>query len=124
MTASVVPPPKKSNKILGRLRKSIKGYVRHQWVDMGQVKPEARSLPHLISLNSEAGTIDFRIRNQKDLCRFRDHYLNRFHELIAKHKDGEKITRELFVLYDEIRRHFRVKYRANVRTRLRSHLPI
>lgn len=106
--------------MLARLKKSLKGYLHYQWVDMSGVKPEFRQRENLISLNSEAGTIDFKPRKMSDLYRFRDRYLNRFETLANRITAGESMSRELFDLYDEIRKNFRVKYRANIRTRVRS----
>jgi len=107
--------------MLNQLKKSLRGWAHYQWVDMSGVKPEFRQRENLISLNSEAGTIDFRPRKSSDLYVFRDRYLNRFEVLARKATEGGKVARELFDLYEEIRKTFRVKYKANLRTRVRSH---
>lgn len=107
--------------MLSSLKKSLRSYMRYQWVDMSGVKPEFRQRQNLISLNSFAGTIDFKPRKLEDLYKFRDRYLNRFEGLSLKIREGEDVSREMFDLYEEIRKTFRVSYRANLRTRIRSH---
>jgi hypothetical protein len=106
--------------MLKAFKKSLAGWARYQWTDMSGVKPEFRQRENLISLNSEAGTIDFRPRKVSDLCSFRDRYLNRFETLAKRAVNGDVVTRDLFDLYDDIRKAFRVRYRANLRTRVRS----
>lgn len=106
--------------MLELLKRKVKGYLHYQWVDMSGVRPEFRQRENLISLNSEAGTIDFKPKKPADLYMFRDRYLNRFDVLSRKASEGAEVARELFDLYEEIRKNFRVKYRANLRTRVRS----
>ena len=87
---------------------------------MSGVRPEFRHTGGKISLNCEAGQIDFVTKNHLDLYRFRDRYLNRFTMLTEQWNENRGPKPDFFSLYAEIRENFRVSYHANLRTRLRA----
>ena len=102
----------------------VKRLVSNQCVDLSGVKPEIRFKDNHIWLNSAAGNIEFFSKDWKELCRFRNDAVNRFGEIINLKNAGlishDKINKQMFVLYDQIRSKYKVKYRANLRTRLKG----
>ena len=94
----------------------IKRKALEQWVPRDQVVPVAKwsDKDRAFYLDSVAGLIKYKPKDQKDIARFRDKWVNRFEQ--AK----ERGERSLFQLYKELRSEERVKYSANLRTRLRG----
>jgi len=92
--------------------------------DMSDVTPEHRIGKGGIFLNSVAGTIRFIPRREADLNQFRDTFLNRFHVLSQMWERGVSKDAEFFQLYEDIRKFkwkkSRIKYKANLHTRIRS----
>ena len=71
---------------------------------------------HIIS---PAGVVKWRVRDA-DPDKFRNKYVNEIDRLAKEKGTGRDITRESFGLYREMRKDFRVSYKANARTRLRG----
>lgn len=97
--------------------KWLKQMVRYHMTDMSGVRPECRSNGRAIYLNSWAGLIEYKPKDWRDLVRFRDDVVNRFEALLSV-PEGSERRRLMFELYDYARSQYRVKYRANLRTRL------
>ncbi len=102
----------------------VKKLASKQCVDLSGVKPEIRFRDNHIWLNSAAGNIEFFSKDWRELCKFRNDAANRFCELISCSKDDifsrDEINRRMFILYRNIRSKYKVKYRANLRTRLKG----
>jgi len=98
----------------------LEQWIKEQVVDNSGVIPESRwnQREGAFYLNSPAGLIRFKPKTDRDLSKFRDRYINRFE--VLKGLEGSKMIEGYFLLYDEIRACERVKYRANVRTRLKA----
>ena len=88
-----------------------------QWVSHKNVAPryiwdERKSGFYLVSL---AGMIFFKPNTERELCEFRDRYINRFSQC--------KNSKDYFKVYRDIRRQEnwpRLRYRANFHTRLKA----
>lgn len=100
--------------MMGWIKKQIKQAVTYHTTDMSGVVPEFRLRNSRLFFNSPAGVIEFYPRSKKELCAFRDVYLNRFE--ILQH-NGK--TKDFFDLYREIRNSsFKIKFKANAHTRI------
>lgn len=102
------------------IKKWAKDQIKYHTIDMSGVKPEIRCSSTSFYLNSCAGLVEFRSRDRLDMDKFRNGFMNRFQLLI----NNNSKNREYFSLYREILRskwskHARVKYKANLRTRMR-----
>lgn len=97
--------------------KWLKQIVRYHSTDMSRVRPESRFRDGRIWLNSAAGNIEFKPKDWRELCRFRDDVVNKFDEIRSCDK-GQNAR--LFELYEYARSKYRVTYRANLRTRLKG----
>lgn len=93
----------------------VKGFIRSQFVDNSNVVPYQtwNDRDSCFYLNSPAGLIIYRPKSVKDTSRFRDRWINKFIH-----------ARNFFTLYREIIRNEKVKYRANLHTRLKLLLSI
>lgn len=96
----------------------VKESVRTSLTDMSRVQPEIRfsQKENAIYLNSCAGLIKFKSYDPKEFEFFRNNFVNRFNMV----EDGD----HFFKLYKEIfktkwTKRARVKYIANLRTRMR-----
>ena len=70
---------------------------------------------------SSAGEIRFRPRKKKSLQTFRDVWLNKFEHICwEKEKVGIDTRPSFKRLYKEIRKDVKVKWKANIRTRLKN----
>jgi len=108
------------------VKETIKQWVREQttyhMADMSYVRPEMRfcDKDHAFYFNSCAGLIKFTSRDMYEFTMFRNVYCNEFKMLI----DSDSSRKAFFALYKRIKnrkwsKHARVKYTANLRTRLR-----
>lgn len=102
------------------MKKRIKNWWKSQWVSYKNVEPVYRldKEKRIFYLTSPAGVISYRPKNDQDLCRFRDVYINAFEYVCFKSQD-------YFKLYRIIRK--REKWtqwslKANMRTRLKYRL--
>lgn len=107
------------------IKKKIKNWMKsswdYQWSDMSGVIPRQQwsEKDRAFFLNSSAGLIKYKPKNDKDLQRFRDKYVNQFDVIMMCPNDGLK-EKMFFLLYQEIKKNERVKYKGNIRTRLRG----
>jgi len=104
----------------------IKRSILDQFVDYSPTKPfyswsEARNEFYIVS---ELGTLIYRSDKAREISRFRNKWINRFDSICKNFENEKKITRELFRFYREIREESGVKYRANLRSRLRAKIGI
>lgn len=101
------------------MRKSIarflKSQIDYQLADMKSVEISYKWSPKDKSffIDSEAGLIKFRPRSVREMADFRDKCINKLLALKGNRKG-------LFKLYKDIRKKYRVRYKANLRTRIRS----
>lgn len=104
----------------------IKNAFVEQIIDYSPTKPFYSFSDHMQTffIVSELGTLVYCSTSHRDISRFRDKFINRFDSLCKKHEMGEKITRELFRFYKSAMDFDGVKYRANLRTRMRLKLGI
>lgn len=106
--------------------KFIKNFFRDQLIDYRPTTPQYRwsDGKQAYFIVSEAGVVEYRVKDVKDNSTFRNNFINRFDTLCKRFENGEDITRDLFKFYRELRGLERVRYRANFRTRLRASLAI
>lgn len=99
----------------------LKSQVSYQCADMKGVKIEYRwsDRDRSFYLNSPAGLIRFRPKTERALTEFRNIYVNKLWGLHSRHSQGENVTKDLFRLYKQIRKDYKVSYKANLRTRLK-----
>ena len=104
------------------LKDWMRDQTRYHMTDMSRVKPEFRfsERENALYLNSCAGVIRFTSRDLDEMAKFRNIFVNRFSQLI----DGAAKKTDFFSLYKDIisskwSRKARLKYKANLRTRMR-----
>jgi len=93
--------------------------VKNQMLDNRNAKPSYKwdSAKKCFFINSEAGLIKYRPKDNEDLTSFRDKFLNPVHVLASRKKSGLDISQEIFSLYRRIKKEYWVSYKANLRTR-------
>jgi len=102
------------------IKKWVKEKVYEQTVDHGNVQPRLDYRDWSIFFNSCAGLIQYKAKGVQDLADFRNNWANKFHILVDAHGRGLDVTDNFFNLYGDIlRSNVQVKYKANLRTRLR-----
>ena len=98
----------------------IEEKVHEQMVSMDSVEPRMDFRDNTIYFNSCAGLLSFHTKNHVELSRYRDNWANKFGALLDAHKNGVDVRDNFFKLYAQIlSSNVKVKYKANVRTRLR-----
>ena len=107
-----------------KVKRWIKGAVGYQLTDMRSVRLHFNwsEKDRAFYIDSPAGLIKFKPKSLLLQTRFRDMYINKFAKLVNKDRRGEDVKKELFRLYREIRKTWKVKYKANLRTRLQCFL--
>lgn len=100
----------------------IKNKLKEQWNDHSNAVPQQRwsDVDRCFYLSSPAGRILYKPKDEKDLQRFRNEYINRFDMIDKDGLDKEDKIKLYFHLYREMRSKEKVKYRANVHTRLKG----
>lgn len=104
------------------IKNKAKDVWQSQWVDHSNVVPKYRwsDVDRAFHLVSPAGHIIFKPKTDKDIERFRNKYINRFMMIEKDALDQEDKNKLFFCLYEEIRKKEKVKYKANVHTRLKG----
>jgi hypothetical protein len=101
----------------GFISRTIENVIHEQTVDHSNVVPHQRfgkdGKFHLVSC---AGHIIYKPKTEVDVSRFRDKWISRFEKIRALTHDEQRTL--FFRLFQEIRSTEKVKYRANLRTRL------
>jgi hypothetical protein len=105
----------------------IENYCKYQTTEITNVIPVARwsEREEKFYIDSVAGLLVYKPKSLKDLTRFRNEWINRFeqvcrgwpHDNTPVSKNDE---RRLFEFYEEIRSKEKIKYTANLRTRLKG----
>ena len=100
------------------INKWIKSQIAYHKTDMSSVSPEIRfsEKENAIYLNSCAGLIRFTSRSQHEMEKFRNIFANKFSQA-KNNKDFFKIYS--CALKEKWSSKTRIKYKANLRTRLR-----
>lgn len=103
-----------------RIKERIKGYLAYQVADLSRTVPVQRWSPkdRRFYLNSEAGLLIYKPKNEQDQIRFRNAWINEFDKILTL--KGKARTVALFHFYVEIRSKERISYRANIHTRLKG----
>jgi hypothetical protein len=99
------------------VRKHMKSYINGQLASISSVKPDFRysAVYRKFYMNSEAGLLIYKVRDQNDLTQFRNKWVNKFRDVSTS---GDR--KDLFRFYKRIRKDVpRIRYKANIRTRLR-----
>ena len=104
---------------LKKVKDWIRTQIHNQFVSHDNVVSFHRLDPKTgrFYLNSPAGLIVYKPKSLADVTRFRDKWINKF-ETLSEQKDSNKF----YNLYVEIRKNEKVKYRANLRTRIKCNL--
>lgn len=106
--------------MLKMIKKWAQEKVYEQTVDMGNVQPRLDYRDWSIFFNSCAGVIQFKAKGVQELADFRNKWANKFHTLVEAHNRGVDVSNNFFILYGDIlASNVKIKYRANIRTRLR-----
>jgi hypothetical protein len=102
----------------------ISKLISTQMADNSSVVAEHRWSPNLYSffLNSPAGLIRYKPKDQRDAARFRDKWINRFEAIKTHSLDQKDLKIQMIFLYREIRKNEKVSFKANLHTRLRGGL--
>jgi len=103
------------------IKRKIKDIFHSQSVSWSNVVPKHQydGKKNEFTMISPAGVIKYKPNKDIDLTEFRNKYINTFQSLVDLHgKWG--IEREFFVLYNNIKKDYKVKYKANIGTRLRG----
>ena len=92
----------------------LENYIKYQTTEIVSVKPVANwsDRDGKFYINSIAGLLVYKPKTLRDLTRFRNEWINRFNQCVSE--------KELFEFYADIRSKEKIKYVANLRTRLKS----
>lgn len=106
---------------MSKIIKWVEKKAKEQMTSNAGVVPSYKwnGLTRSFYLDSPAGLIQFKPKTEKDLIKFRDEFVNQFADLAEKHKISSQ-TNEFYSLYAEIRKKYKVKYTANLATRLKG----
>lgn len=101
-------------------KKWIKDQIDYQRADFTNTEPVYRLSRRdgRFYFNSCAGVLSYKPKNDQDASRFRDKWINRFEYI--KGLPLREQRKQFFVFYDDIRRQEKIKYRANLKTRVRG----
>jgi len=104
------------------MKQFVKSFLKGQWTSNSSAMPTQRydKYNRTFYLDSPAGTVKWRLRGSKDISieNFRNTYVNAIEELGRRRAKGEDVTKESFKIYRDLKKEYRVSYRANFRTRL------
>jgi len=116
---------------LQRLRRSkvvkwIKGQITYQATSMDRVRLEWKwhEKNHCFYINSAAGLLIYKPKSTNDLNRFRDKWINKISVLFELSNRGMNIKKDIFELYHQVRTDEKIRYRSNLRTRLKCFLRV
>lgn len=100
----------------------FKKKIEEQWSDNSQVVPECKwsERDRAFYINSVAGLIKYRPKNVQDLNRFRDKWVNLFERYKQDALNAKDRERLMFEFTNWIRREEKIKFTANLRTRLKG----
>ena len=103
-------------------KKWIRDFVDYQKADFSSTEPVHRLSRRdgRFYFNSCAGVLSFKPKNENEVSRFRDKWVNRF-EYIKTLPEPER-RKMLFNFYNDIRSQEKIRYRANFRTRIKGKL--
>jgi hypothetical protein len=98
----------------------IENYCRAQLAEHTNVEPVAKwsERERCFYIDSVAGLLKYKPKNLADLTRFRNEWINRFDQL--RNTGSGTFEKKLFEFYEEIRSQEKIKYKANLRTRLKG----
>ena len=104
------------------IKKWIKNKILEHSADMSGVVPEQKwsDREGCFFLNSSAGLIRFKPKDQKQASEFRNKYINEFESIRLSTIDSKTKNELFFRLYAKIRSKEKVSYSANAHTRLRG----
>jgi hypothetical protein len=105
-----------------RIRDALFSHMTYHMTDMSRVVPghSFDTKTSTFYLNSPAGLIRYRPKENLDRSRFRDVWVNGFDSLCQGYRDGKISKAAFFDFYRLlINTESRVVYKANLRTRLR-----
>jgi hypothetical protein len=96
--------------------------IQEQMADNSQVVPECKwsERDRAFYINSVAGLIKYKPKDVKDLNRFRDRWVNLFEQYRSTALNNKDLESMMFGFTNMIRKEERVKYTANIRTRLKG----
>lgn len=100
------------------VKEQISQQLKAQWLDNSRVEPEHKYIGGVFYVNSEAGLLVYKPKEDEGVAKFRDDIVNKFEVLLdekSKHK-----TEAMFNLYKSARKKYKVRWKANFRTRCRS----
>lgn len=97
------------------VKKMIKEFVHNQTVDNSNVRAHQNFAKGKFFLVSCAGLIEYTPKNEKDVARFRDKWINRFEAIRVLDAKDQKAA--FFRLFAEIRSSEKIRFKANLRTR-------
>jgi len=98
------------------------GYLRFQFTSLKSVQIDARwsQIDRCFYIDSCVGQIRYKPKTTNELTAFRDKYINQVDLLRNIEMAGRPVTRKLFNLYREIKKNHRVRYKANIHTRVKG----
>ena len=94
----------------------IKDQYHYQKSDFSNVGLEIKTVGNIVYINSAAGVISFKFEEPKDIQRLREYYLNRLQS------DESPFTVYRDILDFKWGKRTRIKYKANMKTKLRTKL--
>lgn len=98
------------------VKKMLSNFIHNQTVDTSNVKAHQNFAKGKFFLVSCAGVIEYSPKTENDVARFRDRWINRFEAIRALDLKDQKAA--FFRLFAEIRGSEKVRFKANMRTRL------
>jgi len=102
--------------MLKLIKKHLYQLWKYQWIDNRGVETQHKFVDNVFYLDSEAGLIVYKPKTQIEADKFRNDIVNRIHSI----GNDKKKSKKLFRLYKDARKKYRVSWKANTRTRLRS----
>jgi hypothetical protein len=102
----------------------VKGEVGYQLTDMRSVKLHFTwsDKDRAFYIDSPAGLIKYKPKTMNAQTVFRNRFINEFAKLMGRDTRGQDIRKDLFRLYRQIKKEYKVSYKANFRTRLQCFL--
>lgn len=104
------------------MKKWVKNQLHQLWMyhtqDNRNVFAEHKFVSGIFYIVSEAGVLVYKPKKEHLISKFRNDIINRFEAIMEN--EGPSKTKDIYRLYAEARKDYKVTWRANARTRLRS----